>query len=64
MRMPPELDTDGTVSALAVAPQLLHLLDPSTPVPVIDVTTQSESASMPLGAGGAAARACCARCGF
>ncbi len=64
MRVPPELDTDGTVPADAVVPRLLTLLDPSTPVPIIDVATQSESAPLSLGAPPreCASRRRCVRC--
>lgn len=58
MRVPPELDTDERVAAVDVVPRLLHLLPGDTPVPVIDVATQSESAPMPLGERLLACRAC------
>jgi hypothetical protein len=49
MRLPPELDADAGVTAVQILPSFLQLLPPDTPVPIIDVATQAESAPVPLG---------------
>ena len=49
MRLPPGLDSDAH-SAVELLPRLFESLSPDTPVPVIDVETQSEREPMALGA--------------
>ena len=49
LRLPPELFADGS-SAREVLPRLLRLLPPTTPVPVIDVASQTELPPVPLSA--------------
>lgn len=48
MRLPPGMDSEDT--AVKLLPRLFESLSPDTPVPVIDVETQSEQEPMSLGA--------------
>lgn len=49
MRLPPGLNSDEH-TAVELLPRLFESLSPDTPVPVIDVATQSEREPMALGA--------------